>query len=91
MAEPLLFKWLCYDGGRSGGEGVMNGKVMAAFLQGGYSLVHEKRLMYKTNQYKSACSIYECQFVYLLTLVLRGRVNRMGVLDFIEKVVYVMV
>lgn len=90
MAEPLLFKLLCYDGGCSG-EGVMNGKVMAAFLQGGYSLVHEKRLMYKTNQYKSACNIYECQFVYLLTLVLRGRVNRMGVLDFIEKVVYVMV
>lgn len=85
MAEPLLFKWLCYDGGCSGGEGVMNGKVMAAFLQGGYSLVHEKRLIYKTNQYKSACT-YECQFVYLLTLVLRGRVNRMGVLDFIEKV-----
>lgn len=36
-------------GGCNGGDGVKNRKVMAAFLQGGCTLVHEKRLRHKTN------------------------------------------
>lgn len=74
--------------GCSAGEGATNMKVMAGFLPPGYNLVHEKRLICKANKvlYRSAYSTYECQFLFLLTLVLRGRVNRMGILDFVEKV-----